>query len=57
MADPKTTATSPAIIPMCLNCRWWQVRLGGVGWCDLRYPQEMRGIRKNVDTCDELERK
>lgn len=39
----------------CKTCRWWQERLGDVGWCDLRYPQEQRGLRKPGDYCPEHE--
>lgn len=37
----------------CKTCRWWQERLGDVGWCDLRYPEEKRGLRKPDDSCPE----
>jgi hypothetical protein len=53
----KRVAESQTTEPLhiCMNCRWWAKRQDGVGWCDFRYPQEVRGMRRNTDTCNDWE--
>jgi hypothetical protein len=55
MSEANKPADTTPPLHLCMNCRLWARRQGGVGWCDLRYPQERRGLRQNTETCREWE--